>query len=359
MSRMPATETHLAYVGSRTTRERGASGEGLSIFATDAGSRHWRHIKTVRELVNPSFLAFGRGGRHLYVVHGDGTEVSAFAIDEATGLLHFLGRVACGGRNPVHLVASPCGRRLFVANHLSSTVAAIEIAPDGTLGAIAQSVTLAGEPGPHRSEQPFAKPHQVILSRDERFLIVPDKGLDATFTFAIGRDGGLRPMDDPIRDREASGARHAVCSPDGRHVYVVNELDSTVSAFAFDEGRLAPVQRINALPDSFFGFSRAAGIVLTPDGRHLFASNRGHDSLAGFTVDPGSGRLTANGITPCGGRTPRFIALAPDASAVICANEESHTLTRLEIGEAGNLRPAAEIAQVRSPVCVVWKALPA
>lgn len=356
---MVAPETHFAYVGSRTTRERGASGEGISIFATDAGGRHWRQLGTVGDLVNPSFLAFGRGGRHLYAVHGDGTEVSAFAIDEATGGLDLLGRASCGGRNPVHLVVSPCGRRLFVANHLSSTVAAIEIAPDGGLGAIAQSVTLEGKPGPHRTEQPFAKPHQLILNRDERFLIVPDKGLDATFTFAIGRNGELTPTGDPVRDREASGARHAVCSPGGRHVYVVNELDSTVSAFAFDEGRLTPVQRIGVLPDSFFGFSRAAGIVLTPDGRHLFASNRGHDSLAGFKVDPGSGRLAANGITLCGGRTPRFIALAPDGSAVICANEESHRLTRLEIGEAGELQPAIEITQIRSPVCVVWKALPA
>ncbi|WP_436094675.1 lactonase family protein [Bosea sp. LjRoot237] len=96
--------------------------------------------------------------------------------------------------------------------------------------------------------------------------------------------------------------------------------------------------------------------MLTPDGRHLFASNRGHDSLAGFEVDPSSGRLRPNGITPCGGRTPRFIALTPDASAVICANEESYGLTRLDVGEAGCLRPAVEIAQVRSPVCVVWKA---
>lgn len=352
-------ETHFAYVGSRTTRERGASGEGISIFATDAGGRHWRHLQTVGDLVNPSFLAFGREQRHLYVVHGDGTEVSAFAIDEATGSLRLLGRVPCGGRNPVHLVVSPCGRRLLVANHLSSTIAAIEIMADGTLGAIAQIVTLTGEPGPHRLEQPFAKPHQLVLSRDERFLIVPDKGLDATVTFAIDRDGQMLPTGDPARDREASGARHAVCSPDGRHVYVVNELDSTVSAFAFHEGRLIPIQRISALPDSFFGLSRAAGIVLTPDGRHLFASNRGHDSLAGFKVDPKSGRLTASGITPCGGRTPRFIALAPDASALICANEESHVLSRLEINEAGDLQPAVEIAQVRSPVCVVWRARPA
>jgi 6-phosphogluconolactonase (cycloisomerase 2 family) len=350
-----AAETHFAYVGSRTTRERGASGEGIAIFAVDAAASRWRHLDTVGGLVNPSFLALRPGGGTLYAVHGDGTEVSAFALNPASGTLSLVNRVSCGGTNPAHLVVHPNGRFLFVANHLSSNVAAIAIAEDGALGELVQLLPLPGEPGPHRKEQPFSKPHQLVFDPHGRFLIVPDKGIDATFFVAVdAATGRLALTGEPARDREGSGPRHAVVAPGGGHVYVVNELDSTVAAFSLQGEGLVPIQRLNALPDDFFGFSRAAGIAITPDGRLLFASNRGHDSIAAFSVDQATGRLTALGHEPSGGRTPRFIAPSPDASAIICANEEGHTLTRIAIDENGRLQPAREVAVVRSPVCVAW-----
>lgn len=353
-----APETHFAYVGSRTTRERGASGDGICVFAVDRSASLWRPVQTVGGLVNPSFLAFSATGQHLYVVHGDTSHASAFAVDARSGLLSFINRTECGGQNPVHLAIHPQGRFLVVANHLSSNLASLAIAADGSLGPIVDVLALPGEPGPHRNEQPFAKPHHLVFDRSGRFLLAPDKGLDLTLVVSVDAETGkLALVEGQARDREGSGPRHLAFSPDNRFAYVVNELDSTVSALAFDAeaGHLEPLQRISTLPDSFFGFSRAAEIVLAADGSTLYASNRGHDSIASFAVDSRTGGLSVIDWQSCGGRTPRFFCPSPDGSAIVCANEESHALTHLDGVRRQILAEPRVVAEVRSPVCIVWR----
>jgi 6-phosphogluconolactonase len=187
---------YFAYVGSRTTRERNARGEGLSVFRVDPATRIWTSVQILRDLTNPSFLAFDRQRRFLYTVHGDLSEISAFRIDPQSGMLTFITQESTGGKNPVHLSVDPTNRFIIVANHISSSLAVLPIGTDGALGKLCDLVTLTGKIGPHRVEQPFAKPHQVVFDGTDQFIAVPDKGLDRTFVFRIDAGTGkLVPVD--------------------------------------------------------------------------------------------------------------------------------------------------------------------
>src|SRR5262245_6743460 len=183
---MPAgAEAYYAYVGARTTRERNARGDGLNVFRVDASTGAWTHIQLVGDLVNPSFLAFDRSQNFLYTVHGDASDITGFAIGRASGKLNLINRRSTEGKNPVHPAIDPTNRFVVVANHLTSTLALLPREDDGPLGPVVDLVKLDGRIGPHRVEQPFAKPHQVEFDPSGRFIVVPDKGLDVVFTYRL------------------------------------------------------------------------------------------------------------------------------------------------------------------------------
>jgi 6-phosphogluconolactonase (cycloisomerase 2 family) len=347
----------LAYVGSRTTRERNARGEGISIFAVDRDSGALDLLQVVGDLANPSFLALNRAGDRLYCVHGDQQEVSAFRVLE-DGALSLLNRVSCQGRNPVHLALDPKERSLLVSNHLSGTVAVLALDEDGGLQEVSQLVSLPGAPGPHRIEQPFSKPHFNPFDPSGRFVLVPDKGLDRIFSFRL-EQGKLTPAEPAWVDtREGAGPRNLAFHPRLAIAYAVNELDCTVTTYAFDQdaGGLRALQVLSVLPDTFTGNSRAAGIAVSADGRFVYASSRGCDGIAAFAVDPATGCLHFQDVTPSGGRTPRFFALAPSGRHLYALNEDSDTIVRFAVDAAGG-RLAAAGAPVHcgSPVCMVFR----
>jgi len=349
--------TTYAYVGSRTTRERNARGAGISIFKFDAVHGTLTLVDIVRDLVNPSFLTFSRDGRFLYTVHGDATEVSAFAVDRATGRLHFLNQQSTRGKNPVHLALDASGRFLVVSNHIGASLAVLPVNADGTLAPVAQLVALDGPPGPHRVEQTQAKPHANPFDPTGRYVVVPDKGLDRIHSFRF-ENGRLAPTAVPFATaREAAGPRHLVFHPQAAFAYVVNELDSTVAAYHYDtvRGALAPFQIVSTLPDSFTGNSRAAAIAMDARGRFLYASNRGANSIAVFAVDAASGRLCFLSAQPTGGKTPRFFTLTPDGRFLFALNEDSDTIVTLAVdADSGLLAPTDACTASASPVCMVF-----
>jgi 6-phosphogluconolactonase len=358
-SAMPNT-SYFAYVGCRTTKERNARGEGITVYAVDESQTAWRQVQLVPNLVNPSFLAFDRTGEFLYTVHGDTSDISAFRIDAHTGKLTFINTETTGGKNPVHLCIDPSNRFVVVANHITSTLAVLPRTKDGALGALTDLVKLEGKIGPHRVEQPFAKPHQVELDPRGGFIAVPDKGLDRVFTYRLDTNAGkLIAAEAPAPEaREGAGPRHIVFHPTGAFAYVINELDSTVTAYGYDgpRGALTPFQVISALPDTFVKNSRAAEIAVSTDGRFVYASNRGHDSIAIFAVDQTSGRLTPVGWQASGGKTPRFFALSPSGKRLFAANEDSDEIVTFTIDPVtGVLTPSGTAAKTGSPVCIVFK----
>lgn len=351
------TDTY-AYVGTRTTKERNARGEGLSVYKVDDHGK-WTRVQLLKDLVNPSFLALDRSQKHLYAVHGDRSEVSAFAVDRATGQLTLLNQQSTGGKNPVHLVVDPSNRYLLVANYATGSIATLPINADGSLAPLTTLTALPGEPGPHKTQQTSSHPHQLMFDPSGRYLISPDKGLDRVFTFRLNpQDGTLQPGAVPsVAGREGSGTRHMAFHPTSPYAYVMNELDSTVTAYAWKgaEGALQALQLLPSAPASFTGNNTGAGIVITGSGKFVYGSNRGHDSVAIYRVDQATGLLESVGWQSSGGKGPRFITIAPDGKFLYAANENSDTITRFSINAAnGALTPAGEPVAVGSPVCIVF-----
>lgn len=346
-----------AYIGTRTTRERHARGEGISIFSVDNATGELTLQEVVGGLTNPSFQAYSDQHGVLYSIHGDGQEVSAFRINPGTGSLSFLNQVSCEGRNPVHLALDPTHRSLVVSNHLTSAMAVLSILDDGQLDRVTQLFPLEGEPGPHRKEQPFAKPHFNPFDPSGRFVIVPDKGLDKIFLFRF-MDGRLVPASTPfVAAREASGPRHVAFHPGGHWMYSVNELDSTVTAYRFDSASeaLHPFQVVSSLSDRFTGNSRASEIEVHPAGHVLYASNRGEDSVAVFEIDAQSGRIRLVQTVHAQGQTPRFFALHPTGRWLYVLNEDSDTIVRFEVeASTGHLAPVGMPVHCASPVCMTF-----
>lgn len=351
------TRSFFAYVGSRTSVERNARGEGISVYRIDQTSGALDLVQVLGHLVNPSFLALNSAGDRLYSVHGDEYEVSAFEVNSDDGTITHLNTQHCGGKNPVHLALDPSGKFLVVSNHLSHNVAVLPIDLDGKLGNVIQIIEMIGTPGPHRKEQPFAKPHFNPFDPSGQFVIVPDKGLDKVFSFRF-KDGQLAPADkSEMTSREGAGPRHIVFHPTQPWSYVINELDSTVTACKFDSqaGGLMAFQVISALSDSFIGNSRASEIAVHPAGHTVYASNRGEDSIAVLAVDDQTGRLRLIQTISSGGKTPRFFALSPDGHWLYVHNEDSDSIVTLAVNaQTGMLQSTNQIVRCGSPVCMVF-----
>jgi 6-phosphogluconolactonase len=347
----------FAYVGSRTTRERNSRGDGISVFQCDLGTGQLSLVEVVKDLVNPSFLARNIVGDRLYAVHGDCDYISSFKIDETSGKLEFLNCQSTEGKNPVHLAIDPSEKFVVVSNHLTGTLVVLPIAEDGSLLPLTQKVQLSGEPGPHRKEQPYTKPHFNLFDPSGQFVLVPDKGLDKVFSFRFD-NGHLYAAEVPnVVARETSGPRHLAFHPTKPWVYVINELDSTVTAYCFDAktGELKPFQILSSLSDAFTSNSRSSEIEVNNSGQTLYASNRGEDSIAVFSINQVSGRLTLIQTQDAMGRTPRFFALEPSNRWMYVLNEDSDTIVTFSVkSQDGRLRVTKYQAYCGSPVCMVF-----
>ncbi len=358
---------YFVYVGCRTTRERDARGDGINVYRMNAESGQWTHVQLLSGLLNPSFLALDRSRRFLYSVHGDSSEISAFSINEHTGEIKLINQRFTRGKNPVHLAFDPTNRFVVVANHITTNEvrSSVVVLPvdqnDGSLGEVVDLVTLQGKKiGPHRVEQPFSKPHQVEFDPAGKYIVVPDKGLDAVFSLRLDpATGKLNPANPTfVEAREGSGPRHIAFHPRLPYTYVINELDSTVTSYKYDvaQGRLTPFQIVSSLPDTYTGNSRASEIAVSADGRFVYGSNRGHDSVAVFSVDQGTGRLAAVDWTLSQGKTPRFFALDPTGTHMYVANEDSDTIVRFSVNKGtGKLSPSSDIVKTGSPVCILFR----
>ena len=304
-----------AYVGSFTTAKRKARGDGIHVYRSDAATGVWTHVQHIGELTNPSFLALSPDQRFLYSVHGDSDYASAFALDRQTGQARLLNHAATGGNNGVRQAVDPSGRYLLVANYASGTVAVLPILPDGSLADQHQLLPLPGEPGPHRTQQPSSEPHDVVFDPSGHFVLVPDKGLDRIFVFRFDASTGrLTPAGpDSVKSRPGAGPRHLAFHPRLPIVWVLNELDSTTTTYRWDgqRGTLLPIQVITTLPTDFTGHSTTAEIAVTADGRTVYCSNRGHDSVAIYDTEATTGLLRPIGWQSTLGAGPRFVALDP------------------------------------------------
>lgn len=348
----------LAFIGGFTTPERMARGRGIVACRIDPVSGAWTAIGETTGLDNPSFLIADAAGRTLYAVHGDRDYVTAFAIEREDGTLVELGRAAAGGSNGVHQVIDPTGHFLIVANFAGGSLAVLPIRAGGTLGDFVYRLELTGPQGPHRIEQTSAHPHHVVFDPSGRFLLAPDKGLDRVFVLRFDSDLGNLALADGGHAvmRPGAGPRHIAFHPTAPFAFAVCELDSTVVLCRWDgaAGVLTPVHVVSSLPPDFFGETIASAIVLNPDGRNLYVSNRGQDGIVHLRFDEKAVRLDVVGWTPSGGRVPRFMTLSPAGDRLIVANEQGDCITTFDFGEDGVLISRGMVLNTPSPSTIVF-----
>jgi 6-phosphogluconolactonase len=351
-----AARPAFAYVGCFTTAKRKAKGKGVAVFRIDAAGT-WTYVDACDALPNPSYISLDRAQRFLYSAHGDSDEVCAYARDPRTGTLSFLNKQKTGGDNSSTVEVDSSGRWVLLST--GPGVALFPIRADGSLGPYSDLVIPEGEPGPLRDEQEGTHPHQATFDLTGKFVVVPDKGLDKILVFRFDAERGkLAPCDPPfVKARYAAVPRHIVFHPARPYAYVVMERDSTVHAYHWDTGRgeLKPFQRVPTLPTSHTGNNMAAEIAILPSGKFLYASNRGHESIAIYTVDAATGAIEPVGWEPVQGRKPRFFCLSPDANRLFVANEDSHTIVEFRVdGQTGRLTPTGQVIETGSPTCIVF-----
>lgn len=341
-----------AYVGCRTSQERRARGKGIEVFEVSPEGP-WKHLQTVAAGENPSYLVADANGRGLYCVHGDGSTVSNFRVG-ADGALSLRQTRATQGRNPVHLSLSPGGRWLLIANYATGTVVSLPVQEDGALGDVVHSLALPDEPGPHKTQQRGAHPHQVVFDPSGRWLLIPDKGGDAVHTVAFDEvTGGMRLVDS-MRVPPGSGPRHLVFDVDGCCAWIVLELASQILLAAFDgaSGRLRPVQRVSSIPETFMGENTAAGIVLDDACRVIWVSNRGQGSVVRLAIDTAGRTLHSPEWFDAQGLVPRFITDMPRSLGILVANEDADTIVGIEPSAPSHCHRT--LARTGSPVCIAF-----
>jgi len=349
----------LAYVGGYTSKDRDGRGDGINVYRVDEGSGAWSHVQRLGDLVNPSWLTLHRWRPVLYSAHGQEQEATAYSIDPGSGRLAVLNRQPTQGKNGVRLGIEASDRYLVCANYSSGTVAVLPIEPDGSLGALRDLVPLTGKTGPHPTEQTSAHPHDVAFDPRGRFCLIPDKGLDAIFVFRVDEGGKLVPgAPASVAARPGAGPRHAGFHPTAPFAFVLNELDSTLTAYRFDAetGALEPRQTLTTLPPGWNGRNTTSEIAVAPSGRFVYASNRGHDSVTIFRVDEATGDLAPVGWEPVQGRTPRFITLDPTGALLYAANQDSDTIVEFRVDpRAGTLAATGQVVPVGSPSSIVFR----
>jgi 6-phosphogluconolactonase len=356
--RMNPTPPRFMYVGSFTNEGRGR-GEGLSVFERKSESDAWRRIQ-VLEIGDPSFLKIDRQRRFLYSAHGGGTEATSYTIDQATGQLKVLNRQPTRGVNGVHLDIDATDRFLAVANYASGTLVVLPIQADGSLGPVSDMATLTGEPGPHRTEQTTSRPHHCPFDPTGRFIVVPDKGFDRVFVYRLDAQAGKLMAGNPpsVVSRSGSAPRHVDFHPTQPWIYVINELNSTMTTYRFepDKGVLEPIQIVPTTPPTYTGNNTCAEVFVAPSGRFVYGSNRGHDSIVIFTVGQNTGELTPIAWEPTQGRTPRYFGLDPTGAYLYAANQNSDTVVIFSVNQTtGRLRATGEVIKVGSPSTIVFR----
>ena len=364
------TQEYLVFVGTYTDpilfgtgKILEGKGEGIYVYRMDPASGAMKPVKTNTGITNPSYLAFDAGCRNLYAVnelksyHGEPTgTVSAFAVDSKTGQLTFLNKKPTGGTDPCHLIVDQSGKYVLLANFMSGSVCVLPILAGGSLGDASDFIQHHGSSiDPNRQQGPHA--HAVTLDEANRYAYVPDLGLDQTLIYRFdGKSGKLEPNQVPsVAVKPGAGPRHLVFHPDKRNAYLINELDSTIAVYGYDRdtGRLSEIQTISTLPEDFDGSSTCADVHVSPSGKFLYGSNRGHDSIVIYKIDQSTGQLSCIGHESTRGNTPRNFAIDPAGNFLLAANQDSDTIVTFRIDpQTGELHPTGQVTEVPTPVCV-------
>lgn len=347
------------YIGTYT----GPNSKGIYLSQLDPATGALSAPEVAAEVASPSFLAIHPSRKYVYAVSevsesgGKPTgAVVAFAVEPKSGKLTKLNAQSSQGAGPCHLVVDKAGKNVLVANYGGGSCASLPIQEDGKLGEATAAIQHVGKSVKPNQQTPHA--HSINLDAANRFAFVADLGLDKIMIYKFDpAKGSLVANDPPSAELAAgSGPRHFAFHPTGKYAYVINEMALTVTAFTYDanKGSLQEIQTITTHPEGFKGNNLStAEVVVHPSGKFVYGSNRGHDSLAIYSVDANTGKLTTVAIQPTGGKTPRNFAIDPTGMWLLAENQGSGTINVFQIDQkTGDLKPTTHKIEVASPVCV-------
>ena len=356
-----STVSEKFYVGSYTeSAEQGISMGGFDPIIGDVNL-----IDIFKKIENPSFLIFDHNRKFLYAVNEidnfggkKSGSVSAFKIDEKSGQITFLNTQPSMGAHPCHFTADRSGKFILVSNYTGGNVAVLPVSADGKLGAPVDMVQHTGK-GPNAARQESAHAHSVNLSPDNRFAFVCDLGMDKIMVYRFNQDSGkLTPADQPyFKTAPGAGPRHFTFSKDGSHAFVVNELNSTLTSMTYEKanGILTEIQTITTLPERFSGENTCADIHIHPNGNFIYASNRGNDTIAVFSIEKVTGALRLIQNQSVEGKTPRNFAIHESGKFLVAANQNSNTITVFSLDpETGKLSNTGKSIPINKPVCILF-----
>jgi 6-phosphogluconolactonase len=356
--RPTAAADPLVFVTAFAPGERG----GIHAYAFSTKDGRLTPLRRTADTANPFFLALSPDRKYLYTNHAkqfggkENEQVAAYAIVGRTGELKLLNRQSSEGTATCYLDVDKTGKAVLVANYSSGSVAALPIKADGSLGEPASVIRHKGASvDPRRQKEPHA--HCIVVSPDNRYALAVDLGTDQIFCYQLDPTAAkLTPNQPPFaRSPAGAGPRHLTLHPNGKHVYVINELRNSVTVFdyAADSGTLSEKQTISTLPGDFKGVSHCADVKVTPDGRYLYGTNRGHDSIAAYRIGD-DGRLSVVAIEPSLGKGPQNLAITPDGQWLLCANMPGNNVAVFGIDpRSGRLKSAGEPVKQPSPSCIM------
>jgi len=349
--------TQTIYIGTYTEKLPFVDGKakGIYVYSLDMDSGALTYLSNTTGPRNPAYLAVDPQKQFLYADQETGANdtptVHAFAIEGQT--LHPINHQPAHGGFPCHIVVDQTGQCVLSANYETGSVAVYPIQKDGTLGETSAIVQHEGNSiNTERQEGPHA--HAVVLSADNRLLFVPDLGTDKIMIYRFDPNKGtLTPNDPPfVKTHLGAGPRHFAFHPNNQYAFSLSELDATIIVYAYRDGMLNPLQTISTLPENTDAEPSCAEIGVTHDGRFVYASNRGHNSIARFSFE--NGTLTALGHTDTQGKTPRDFAIDPTGTFLIVGNQDTDTVVTFRINKkTGDLEPTGHIADVPNPVCIL------
>jgi 6-phosphogluconolactonase len=349
------------FVGTYTRTGRS---KGIYVYRMDAETGALKQVHVTEGISNPSFLAVHPNRKYLYAVNEvaetsgvPGGALTAYSINGKTGELTRLNQQSTGGPGPCHVVVDATGKYAIVANYSGGSVCVLPLNADGSLKPYSHFIQHQGGTKVNERRQEKAHAHSVNLDAGNKHAVIADLGMDKWLVYDLDLKNGKLALSEKssIASAPGAGPRHFDFHPNGKYAYGINELGSTVTAFRYDaaSGKLTETHTLSTLPKGWEGTNHTADIHVHPNGKIVYGSNRGHNSLAIFTLDEANGRLKFVGNQSTGGKTPRNFAIHPAGRFLYAANQDTDNIIQFEINTAtGELTPVGQETKVGMPVCL-------
>lgn len=356
LTRSTATPQTL-YVGTYTS----GKSEGIYVYRLNMSTGELKHLHTAKGVVDPSYLTIDPQKRFLYAVNevsqfeGKASgAISSFAVDRKSGQLRYLNQRPSEGGSPCYVTLDRTRRFVLLANYEAGNVSVLPVMKDGNLGSAISVVQHQGSSiNPDRQKGPHA--HCIVVDAFNRYAFAVDLGIDQIVAYRFDGRTGQLSNHSSVATKPGAGPRHLTFHPNNKYAYVINELDSTMTSYTYDarRGKLTPQQTISTLPSDYLGDNSCADVHVSPSGRFLYGSNRGHDSIVVFAIDGKSGRLTYVENVSTGGKKPRNFTIDPTGKFLLAANQASDSVVIFRINPvSGKLTSTGNVAEIPTPVCL-------